>query len=184
MNLSRICSMAMVSFALSISPVAKAGIIEVDLAGFEAWEFYQDFPGGPNSGALINIGAGSEITSIEYIDLTFTAFSPSWGSEFVLSVNDLVTGVFWDWRPVGTNAPGTFGPLNGSFGDPGLFGSGPFVSTDGNLWVTIYDTFDDPGIDARVAQGTLRISFTPIPEPSSLLLLGLSSVALVVRRRR
>lgn len=163
-------------------------VLEIDMAD---WETYAGFGNSLNSEAFFDIGAGSTVTGFEWVNLTFTTFNGSWLSEFTLSVNNTDASEYLDWQPSTLENPGSFGPDSGSWGGAtgaaGPFGAGgAFVVADGNLWVTVYESFNDAGdaIDARVGSGTLRVFYTAVPEPTSGLLLGLALVGTVVSSRR
>lgn len=161
---------------------AHADTIDVNLAGYSAVGGYLA-PGNTNT--TISLPAGSTIDSIEYIGVTFEAFGESWIRELAISVNE-VGGVeaFWDFNPgVGITNPGVFGPASGNFLIPGLFGSGPFTTVSGGLYIETYDTFNDAGTDATISAGILRITYTPIPTPGAAALLGLGGLAAMRRRR-
>ena len=60
-----------------------------------------------------------------------------------------------------------------------------------NLWITVYETVDDPFgdtgllVDATVTAGTLTVTYTsPIPEPAGYGLMGLGLLGLAVAARR
>lgn len=162
---------------------AHADFVTVDLTG---WSSFAGFNNPLNSSTIITIPAGSQITAITFEGLTFSTFNGSYLSELILSVNDTTNfSAYWDWAPSTTEDPGSFGPANGSFGLPGLFSSGPFTTSTGGLFITVYEGFNDAGnlIDANISAGILRIEYTPVPTPGALALMGMGGL-LASRRRR
>ena len=180
--------------------VAQADTVDVNLAGWQSFGEWAG-PGSENSETFISVPAGSTITGFEYLGLSFSTENGSWLRELTLSVasNDDPESLFLDWRPSTTSDEGTFGPESGSWGgsvgNPGLFGAGEsFVSESGMLWISVYESFDDPiGSDepwtipdAMIGNGTLPVHFTSaVPEPSTygLMALGLAGVVVAARRR-
>jgi hypothetical protein len=178
-----VSAVAIFLLALNVDSLAKADIISFSVAG---WEAYDDIGADlRNTSQSFNIGAGSQITGVRWIGLTFESFGASTRSELVfgLSRPDAVdqTG-FWDYNPAaGVNSPGIYGPLSGSFG-AGLLGSGPFkVAADGILQVDAYALFDrnagttgTAGREALVSAGQLEVTYiSAVPEPSSFVLIAL-----------
>lgn len=167
-----------------LTPLSSS--VDVDLAGFEV---YGGFADPSNTTVSVNIGAGSTVVGYEFIGLTFTTENGSWQSELVLSVEhpDGFLFGYMDVSPSSVNAGGTFGPANGAWGDFGLVSFGaPFDVAGGFVNVYAYDIFNDPGRDALITGGTLRIFYQPIPEPSTygLMALGLAGLGAWVRRRK
>lgn len=156
--------------------------VDVNIAGFSA---DGDFDEPVNSSVTINVGAGSTVTGYEYIGLTYQSFSPSWLSEFVLSVEDADFSGYMDVAPdINTDASGIFGPASGAWGDPGNSDGGAFVTASGNVNVYVYELFSDSSVspDSTVSAGILRIHYAAVPEPTSLAALGLAGM--LIRRRR
>lgn len=161
--------------------VAQAAVVDIPIAG---WQTFGAYLAPGNTFTNIALPVGSTIDAAEFIDVTFTALGFSYGSEFTLSLNDSTTGGFWDSGVVDPNAPGVYGPVSGAFDNPGVFGSGPFTLTTGDLFVTVYETFNDGGNavqDAQVSSGLIRVHYT-VPEPTSIALIGLGALALIRRR--
>jgi len=172
--------------ALASSSIsAKADYLDVDITG---WHTYGGFGNAGNSQVLINLGAGTQITGYDFNNLSFSAISPSWRSEFILSVNDS-SGIssYMDFRPSLDDTSGTFGPVSGSWSllvDQGY--GGPFsLAPDGILWVTVYESFNDStDPDAVVNSGSLRIYYNAVPEPGTASLLGLFGLCAIWRWRK
>lgn len=179
-DMKKLLALALVAAAAG---TASADILDINLAG---WNTFSGFNSPANTSTNVSLPAGTQITQIEWIGLAYESINGSYLSELVLSVNDSLTGPFWDSRVSAVNAPGVFGPGSGAFANPGLFGSGPFTMTTNNLFITVYESFDDGGItvqDAAISAGTLRITYTPIPTPGAAALLGMGGL-LAARRRR
>lgn len=174
-----------VALVAASAGVASADTVDIDLAG---WATFGGYLAPGNSSTTLNIGAGSQVTNIEWINLTFSTVGFSYREELALSVNE-VGGVeaFWDDTPaVGLDSSGTFGPSTGAFVNPGLLGSGPFTTVSGNLFVTAYETFNDGGNttqDASISAGILRITYVAVPAPSAAALVGLGGLVALRRRR-
>jgi hypothetical protein len=166
---------------------ANTSVLTVNLAGWEAWGEFGD---AQNSQAFFNIGAGSQVLGYSWNNLTFKTEGASWLGEFVLSVNNANGSLFMDAAPAdGSDFSGVFGPANGTWGVNVAFAGAPFTVSDGVLWVTVYELFNDANRDALVSSGSLSIvysSATVVPEPGTygLVALGLMGVAVVGRRRK
>jgi hypothetical protein len=166
----------MLGFAAS---AASAAVIDIGIGG---WQADGGYGNAGNSFVIIPLPIGAQIVSAEYIDLSYTANGTSWRNELALSLNDSFAAPFyWDTDIAGApGSPGAYGPVSGPFANPGLFGSGPFTMTTTDLYVTVYDTYNDAGIDQSISSGTIRVTWTP--EPASLSLLGLGALAFIRRR--
>lgn len=169
---------------LAVSGLALAASADVLVVDITGWSTYGGYGSALNSNTTINLPAGSTIDSASY-EVNFTALGASWRSEFTLSLNDSPVGAFFDHRPSTTSSAGNF-VGSGNFGSaPGNWIGGPFTLTTGQLYVEVYESFDDGGAsvkDATVNSGRIVVNYTPIPAPGSLALLGLAGFA--ARRRR
>ncbi len=176
--MKKVLALALVAAAAG---TASANTVDVNLAG---WNTFGQFLAPGNTNTSISLPIGTQITAIEWIDLTFTAINGSWQSELILSVNDSLTGPFWDARVApGVNVGGVYGPFSGTFAANSLEG-GPFTMTTGTLYIEAYESFNDGGDtvqDASIASGTLRITY--IPTPGAAALLGLGGLVAMRRRR-
>jgi hypothetical protein len=178
--------------ALASLPAAAETLV-IDLAG---WEASGDFGEPGNTSAFFSLPSGSTVTGFDYAGLLFTAFSPSWRNELVISVNDntgapAVIENFMDWAPSGEPSAGEAGPLVGSWrgaaGAEGPYGAGASFTVGAggnNLWVTVYDGVPDAvSPNVRITAGTLTIRYTPaIPEPSAYALMALGLLGIAAAR--
>jgi hypothetical protein len=167
--------------ASGMALAASADTLVLDITG---WATFAGYGHPNNSSSNIALPVGTTIDSASYV-VDFTAEGFSWRSEFVLSLNDGPVGAFFDHAPgFGIDTSGNF-VGSGNFGSPpGGWAGGPFVLTTGDLFITVYETFDDGGTstrDAIVNSGRIVVNYT-IPAPGSLALLGLAGLA--ARRRR
>ncbi len=123
-------------------------------------------------------------------DFTFEAISPSWGSELGINIT----------APDGTSVTlGTDGnacaPCDFNFGftdTPGFFSSGGSLDLGGlfyglGFWeITIFESFDDAGIDGQFLQGVIAINKAIVPVPAAVWLFvsGLMGLGAIRRRRK
>jgi PEP-CTERM motif len=179
-------------------PAGSSGFIDINLAG---WTSFGDLGNPNNTLAAFDIGAGTVVTGFSYEGVTFTTSNGSWLSELTLSVNptngDPETE-FMDWSPSTVDNSGTATALAGSWdgasGQPGGFGIGSsFAAADGLIYVTVYESFDDPFgstgpglLDATITAGTMRVFLAPVPEPGTygMMALGLLAIGATMRKRQ
>jgi len=164
----------------ALGAAAQADVLELDMTGWQAEGGWLN-PG--NTHMTINLPVGATIDNAEYVDLVYVAQDPSWQSDLVISLNDSEAFIsYWDTQIAGApDTSGTFGPASGSFNNPDAVG-GPFTLTTGQLYIELYDIFNDTGVDEVVLGGTLRITYT-VPAPGAMALLGGAGL-LAARRRR
>lgn len=175
--------------SLGIAGAASADTLFVDLTGAQTWSSY--FNPAANFGLSVNIGAGSTITAIDWTNITVTALGASYVSEFSVGVCDgaLAQGApYWESNlPGSPNGPGTFGPTTAPFDNPGAYASTEgFTTATGDLFIYTYELFDDGGAgvqDSVVDSGGITITYTAVPAPGALALLGLAGVVGGRRRR-
>jgi MYXO-CTERM domain-containing protein len=172
--------------SVGIANAAQAATLFVNLTGFSS------NTGFPTAGTTtsVNIGAGSTITNVAFTGITFEAFGPSYASEFVVGITSGVapfTNPYWESQVPGSlDAPGITGPVTANFNNPGLYASTEgFATATGNVTVYCYELFNDSSVnpDATVSSGGITITYTAVPAPGALALLGLAGIVGGRRRR-
>jgi len=158
--------------------------VEIDLTGWETFDFFGE-PGNTFLELTLNnpTSAPLRITGARWENLSYIAEGDAWRQDLIITLSTSALssdfGTYWDVRVL-TDAigPGTVAPFNGVFGQDGesLFDSGPFeLLADNILHVQVYSLFIENGPDLRehlITSGRLFVTYSAIPEPSSMLLLG------------
>lgn len=131
--------------------------------------------------------ASGPLSSINF-NFSFEAFSPSWGSELGIQIvaPDTTT---WTLGTDG-NACSTcdynfgFTDTSGSFASNGSIDLGGSSYGAGDWQITLFESFDDAGIDGQFEEGFIEIAAMTASEPGILLLMGMGVIALGFSRRR
>jgi hypothetical protein len=145
--------------------------LDINLAGFTANGTFSD---PTNTRQTFNLLPNAFINKVEWINLTFHTEGASYLNEFLLSTNNSNETAFFDHAPSTTGAGGVYGPASGTFGVPPIQSvGGPFqLLANGQLLVYVYEDFNDPGVDAVVDSGTLRVTYSDtapvVPPPATI----------------
>jgi hypothetical protein len=170
---------------------ALAGTYTIDLTGVES---HENFGGATNHWVVTDIGVGSEVVGLEWIDVVGTGGGgPSWGNEMnmYLEAGSVATGsggINTQFFPDdgGATAGGTWGPASGGSSTYLIDNGASFVSVDGDIRIEWYESYDDGVVlpqDAHYDGGTVIVTYNEIPAPGALALLGLAGIAGTRRRR-
>ena len=166
-----------------------------------------DLSGVAVDGAGLNIFTQTNVPAGEVVDVSFDftyeagpGGGGSWGSEVVLELLHVPTGVFFQigTQDEGCDAFGLTCAFDLMWDDaPGIFtasGSvmfnGAIADGSGDYQITIGDSFDDPGLDGVFLAGSnltinqLPVVVAPVPVPGTLLLVGIGIAGLGLARRR
>ena len=166
---------ALVTATILVTQSVVAETVTFDGVGFQNLPYteegltFTNLPG--TEPAVIGGGADGHLvggTNVTPIHVRVTGSQP-----FDLTSLD-IENIFRTWR-IESSAGAIF--------DPTGTGTVDFTSLTGWTNLTSFDVVHDPG----EANGTIRIDnivFTPVPEPSAVALLVLSSVCLLLRRQR
>ncbi len=172
-------SILAIGASMALAAGASAGVLThtFDLSGLGAsGGFFDEFPTIDH-----NFGVAGTITAIEF-DLNLVANAPSWQSEAIVFVDGSADGLgeFESWISE------DYGALN----EPGAFSYSDAFPVDidspaGYVAVTLADSFSDD-VEPNHVYGDgsfITVTFTPVPAPGALALLGLGGVAALRRRR-
>ena len=124
-----------------------------------------------------DFGFAGTVTNVEW-DVNFETLGASWTSEAQIAIdtND-------DMSIDADVSAADFGATDG----PGMFAYAGSIaansaSSDGQVFLTLYDSFDDSGIDHIYGAGSF-VTVTYIPAPGAAALLGLGGLVATRRRR-
>ena len=157
---------------IAASGLASAGLAHTfDITG----DMVDGFAASIGDNGIHDFGSAGKITNVSW-DITFTTVAPSWGSEASFAI-DTDSG-FAEFFAADAGLPE----------DPGTYtwtGSTAISldSADGFVLLTLFDTFDDAGIDFVVDLGSVTVDYLKVPAPGAAALLGLGGLVATRRRR-
>lgn len=166
-----------------LGAVSSADLLFIDITGKQSWDLYGD---ASNTVITNNIGANSHVTGIGY-DVSLSTVGNSWLSEAAISFEDSTTAVgVWLTPGVGDDMTGSANYSSGGIVDLVGLGLDFTVGGDGILRSEFFEHFDDvsDSVDGNWTQGVLTVEYTPVPEPGTMIALGLGASALLARKRR
>jgi hypothetical protein len=146
-----------------------------DISGIQVdGGFGANFPGLTH-----DFGAAGTVVEVSW-DVNYEALGTSWQSEAQMAVDtDDDQSLDADVNPFdfgAADAPGVFS-YSGSI-------AANSISSNGLVYLTLYDSFDDAGIDHVYGAGSsVTVTYIPVPAPAAGAVLGMGGL-LVARRRR
>lgn len=178
---SRLFAVCALVLGLGAGSASANTIYTFDISGLETnLGFAGAFP------TLIHdFGIAGTITRVDF-DVNYESFAPSWRSEVAIAIDTID-----DFSIDGDIFLDEFGAPNSA----GFFAASGFVtassfSSDGLIFLTLWETFNDGSVNPDAlfgANSTVTVTFAAIPEPSSIVLVGLGVLGVggaALRRRR
>lgn len=180
MNISlktAIASMGASMIALLTTSIASATVINFDISQTNSW----DGPGDSNNELLsFDLGSNVTLTGIGW-DVNIQTVDPSWLSEANILFTDSSNSTLFFLTPgLGNDFLGTANfSTGGVIIDLGAALGNTFFLPDGVINLEFFESFDDfpDQIDATfLVPSTLSFQVMSVPEPTSLLALGILGV--------
>ncbi|MBX3323087.1 MAG: PEP-CTERM sorting domain-containing protein [Phycisphaeraceae bacterium] len=176
-------------FSISVSNTRNGTPANIRITFLQDINYTYGFPNAVAFNIDLAAAAGwipepAHIYGLEW-DLTHTALSPSWLSEFRIEFTDKDMTTGFSINPSSTNTPGTETNTSGGLVDLISLGHDFYVQPP-HILLTLWDTVDDfgGGVEGILHAGsTMTLAVKFIPAPSTLTLLCIGSVAAMRRRR-
>ncbi len=188
--MKKFLALAAVAAFVTAASAVDGTVVSYDISGAESWDGLSDSSNMVlviDTAAMLGLpsGTATEFHGIGW-DVTIATNDGSWLSEARMYFDDNIapdlSGLFLT-PGVNDSVPGTGTYTSGGVVDLSDNGIPDIVLPDGMLRLEFYEGFDDlpDDIDANYLQGS-SLQFDLVPEPASLMLLGLGAVALLRRR--
>lgn len=188
--MKNLIAIAAICTLTTVAGAQEGVVINYDISGAESWDGYGEATNEVREidvAALIGLPSGTAVTfnGIGW-DVTIDTVGESWLSEATMYFDDNIdpdgTGLFLT-PGVGDDEAGTGTYSSGGLIDLSDNGIDNVELPNGLLRLEFYESYDDVTgeVDANyLATSTLNLDI--VPEPTSLALLGLGTLALIRRR--